>query len=116
MGPLNTGSFLQHAALFATPLCMTIAVPVLLVAYIIVNSIYNVYFHPLAKFPGPFWAKITRLWITWQCYKGREPYVLQELSKKYGTLRYSCVIGANSLTREFSCRARCENYSRTLAR
>jgi len=27
-----------------------------LVGYTLVDLIYNVFFHPLAKFPGPWWA------------------------------------------------------------
>jgi len=27
------------------------------VAYLVVNMVYNLFFHPLAKVPGPFWAR-----------------------------------------------------------
>lgn len=81
----KNSSVLEVVVQLTTPLNVAIALPALLLTYLVTNAIYDVYFHPLAKFPGPFLAKITRLWITWQCYKAREPYVLQELSKKYGT-------------------------------
>jgi hypothetical protein len=34
-------------------------------AYLISTAIYNLYFHPLAHFPGPFWNRISTLP---QCY------------------------------------------------
>lgn len=87
MSPYSTvidGDVRDKITVFLTPTNIAIAAPALLLLYLLLNAFYNVYFHPLAKFPGPFWAKVTRLWITWQCYKSREPYVLMELAKKYG--------------------------------
>lgn len=38
-----------------------------LVGYLVFCVVYQVvryrWFHPLSKFPGPFWASVTRLWI-----------------------------------------------------
>ncbi|KAI5788669.1 cytochrome P450 [Pyronema domesticum] len=42
------------------------------------------YFHPLSKFPGPFWASVSRLWITYHNLTGKEHEVLYDLHKKYG--------------------------------
>ncbi|KUJ13243.1 benzoate 4-monooxygenase cytochrome P450 [Mollisia scopiformis] len=52
-----------------------------IICYIIGNVVYNLYFSPLAKFPGPFWAKVSALpnfyhamtgyrhiWL-WQCHQ-----------------------------------------------
>jgi hypothetical protein len=33
------------------------------VARVVYQIVYYRYFHPLSKFPGPFWASVTRLWI-----------------------------------------------------
>lgn len=41
-------------------------------------------FHPLSKFPGPFWASVTRLYITYYNLKGTEHQHLLELHRKYG--------------------------------
>ncbi|EPE03358.1 cytochrome p450 [Ophiostoma piceae UAMH 11346] len=84
MAPYSRDGLFEKVGPYVTPLHMGLAIPVLLFAYLFLHAIYDVFFHPLAKFPGPFPAKITRLWITWKCYKEREPYMLQELSKKYG--------------------------------
>lgn len=53
--------------------------------------IYYRYFHPLAKFPGPALASVTRIWLAWQCYIAQEPYVLFELAQKYGPFADSCL-------------------------
>ena len=45
---------------------------------------YNVYFHPLAKFPGPRLAGLSRLWYCWYCLRGDLVYVLDDAHKKYG--------------------------------
>jgi hypothetical protein len=33
------------------------------VACVVYQIVYYRYFHPLSKFPGPFWGSVTRLWI-----------------------------------------------------
>lgn len=32
-------------------------------ARVVYQIVYYRYFHPLSKFPGPFWGSVTRLWI-----------------------------------------------------
>lgn len=32
-----------------------------LIAWLVYKAIYNLYFHPLAKIPGPWWASISYL-------------------------------------------------------
>lgn len=61
------------------------------IAYVAVKFIYQIiyyrFFHPLSAFPGPFWASVTRLWITRQNLKETEYLTSYELSKKYGKSR-----------------------------
>lgn len=54
--------------------------------WIFLNGIYRLYFHPLAKFPGPKLAALT-LWYetyydVWQ--RGKYVYKIEEMHKKYG--------------------------------
>ncbi|KAK8069788.1 hypothetical protein PG994_006404 [Apiospora phragmitis] len=51
---------------------------------VVYQVVYNHFFHPLAKFPGPFWAGVTRLWLTYHNVKANECEVVQALHKKHG--------------------------------
>ncbi|GJD03524.1 isotrichodermin C-15 hydroxylase [Colletotrichum higginsianum] len=46
--------------------------------------IYQRYFHPLAAYPGPFWASITDLWQVNEFLSLRQPYNLTDLHQRYG--------------------------------
>ncbi|KAI1762720.1 cytochrome P450 [Hypoxylon sp. FL1150] len=46
--------------------------------------IYALWFHPLAKYPGPRTAAISEIWFTWAWTTGRYPYILEEAHQKYG--------------------------------
>lgn len=58
------------------------------VTYLFVRCLYQIvhyrFFHPLSKFPGPFWASVTRLWIAYYSFKGEEHLILCDLHTKYG--------------------------------
>ena len=41
-------------------------------------------FHPLAQYPGPLLAKITKWWHAYQVYNGKQHIYIQQLHKKYG--------------------------------
>jgi hypothetical protein len=75
------------------------------IVYVISKVIYNLYFHPLAKFPGPKRAAISNLFYARHWYVilghglylltgsragGRWAYVLEDLHNKYGpVVRYA---------------------------
>ncbi|CAG8956308.1 hypothetical protein HYFRA_00003688 [Hymenoscyphus fraxineus] len=63
-------SFLTVATLFA--------------ALVIYRIIYNLYFHPLAKFPGPWWAAVSTLPDAIIAARRKEVTWFQSLIKKYG--------------------------------
>jgi hypothetical protein len=44
------------------------------------------FFHSLRKFPGPFWAGVTRLWLAKVNVKGMEHEELLRLHERYGRL------------------------------
>jgi len=47
---------------------------------------YRLYLHPLAKFPGPFAAKFTSLWLYKLSYSGTEASTIEKLHAKYGPI------------------------------
>ncbi|KAK6221971.1 hypothetical protein LQW54_001191 [Pestalotiopsis sp. IQ-011] len=59
-------------------------------AYITFKIVYQIvyyrFFHPLAKFPGPFWGSVTRLWIAYHNVKADEPEVVRAMHQKYGPI------------------------------
>ena len=57
----------------------------------VVTLVYNVFFHPLSKLPGPNWAKATEWWKTYIEVVKQESMtdVLVRLHKQYGmALKY----------------------------
>ena len=59
-----------------------------LLLYALVRVIYNVYFHPLSRFPGPRGAACTRWWLAYmELGRGVSLSTLRaELHQKYGTV------------------------------
>jgi cytochrome P450 len=49
-----------------------------------VYVLYQRTWHPLADYPGPFWASITDFWGAKAFWSGQHPYILTELHQKYG--------------------------------
>ena len=62
----------------------------LFTAFVVYNTVsqivYYRFFHPLRKFPGPFWASVTRLWLGWHCWRQDELDIIYQLHEKYGSL------------------------------
>lgn len=56
------------------------------VAYISFKYIYRLYFHPLAKFPGPKLAAISHLYEGYYdvVKEGRYIFEIEKMHKKYG--------------------------------
>ncbi|KAJ5460735.1 uncharacterized protein N7458_002287 [Penicillium daleae] len=48
--------------------------------------LYQRYFHPLAKYPGPFLASLTDLWQVHQFMTLKQPYHLTKLHEKHGSI------------------------------
>jgi hypothetical protein len=59
-------------------------VPLYLAAHISFLFIYRLYFHPLAKYPGPFLGKITSLYSAYHGYIRDIHLDVQACHKKYG--------------------------------
>ncbi|KAH8807633.1 gamma-glutamyltranspeptidase-domain-containing protein [Xylogone sp. PMI_703] len=56
------------------------------VFYVIGLVIYRLFFHPLAKYPGPFWAKVTGLYPAYYALTGKRHINCYKLHKKYGDI------------------------------
>jgi hypothetical protein len=65
-----------------------------LLSYALISVIYNLYFHPLSRFPGPRGAACTRWWLAyWELGKGVSLTTLrEELHKKYGTFPFLALV------------------------
>ncbi|EMF14032.1 cytochrome P450 [Sphaerulina musiva SO2202] len=51
---------------------------------LIATAIYNLFFHKLAKFPGPFLARSSLIWRIYQSQRGLYHLAIQEQHRKYG--------------------------------
>ncbi|EDU47128.1 cytochrome P450 4A5 precursor [Pyrenophora tritici-repentis Pt-1C-BFP] len=56
-----------------------------LVCYILGVIIYRLTLHPLAKYPGPFLAKITDIYLAYYAYKGSRHLAFHRAHEQYGT-------------------------------
>ena len=48
------------------------ALPLGLITVAFSYILYQRYFHPLAFIPGPFWASLSRLWMTKHSWDGKQ--------------------------------------------
>lgn len=48
------------------------------------KAIYNVYFHPLRKYPGPWIARASQLPFLYYQVTGMLPHAIKEIHEKYG--------------------------------
>jgi benzoate 4-monooxygenase len=57
--------------------------------------VYHRFFHPLAGYPGPFWASITNLWKVYHLWTLHLPETLAALHDHYGEV---VRVGPNDLS------------------
>lgn len=67
-------------------------IPLLVLCYLVVEGIYNRYFHPLRNVPGPFWASFNKAWWFYTSLSGRQHEVHIACHKKYGTFVFSLTL------------------------
>ncbi|KAF2848045.1 benzoate 4-monooxygenase cytochrome-like protein P450 [Plenodomus tracheiphilus IPT5] len=53
--------------------------------YILAVVVYRLTLHPLAKYPGPFLAKITDIYLAWYAYKGSRHLAFHQAHLQYGS-------------------------------
>ncbi|KAH7089779.1 cytochrome P450 [Paraphoma chrysanthemicola] len=56
----------------------------LTLSFLVYTVVYRLFIHPLAKFPGPFWARLTVLPSWWHTRTGDRHVWLYSLQEKYG--------------------------------
>jgi hypothetical protein len=56
----------------------------LALSYVVYIVFYRLYLHPLAKYPGPFWAKISDLPSYWYTRKQDRHVWLLKQQQQYG--------------------------------
>ena len=64
----------------------TVAVLTTLCLLPVAVVVYRLFFHPLARIPGPKTGAITTLWFAYQARKGRARELTQMLHDKYGPI------------------------------
>ncbi|KAF7563220.1 hypothetical protein G7046_g917 [Stylonectria norvegica] len=77
------GAIEQIFANFGT---LALAVSVFAVIFLTGSTIYNLFFHPLAKYPGPLLARISPVYSIWGLFRGRWPFDVHQLHLKYGPI------------------------------
>jgi cytochrome P450 len=63
--------------------------------YVFILVVYRRYFHPLAKYPGPFWHSVSTLPAAFSLLRGRFPFDNKLHHEKYGPIFR---LGPNELT------------------
>ncbi|KAI0433165.1 averantin oxidoreductase [Xylaria sp. FL1042] len=63
-----------------------VAVPTLAISYYGAISVYNIWLHPLSKYPGPRLAAASPLWMMLSYLHGKTPTDLQKAHEKYGPI------------------------------
>lgn len=68
--------------------CLYLSVPFVILHLGIFSStfMYRAYFHPLKRFPGPFWARVSMWWRVIAAWNAGEKHavVLDKLHRRYG--------------------------------
>ncbi|KAJ4303772.1 hypothetical protein N0V90_002673 [Kalmusia sp. IMI 367209] len=72
------------AALPHTTVGYLLSAAAITLIYFSYTIFYNLYLHPLAKFPGPKIAACTKYWYILKWTSGRYPYINRELHERYG--------------------------------
>ncbi|KFA68393.1 hypothetical protein S40285_02520 [Stachybotrys chlorohalonatus IBT 40285] len=55
-----------------------------LITYVVIQAAYNLVLHPLSRYPGPFWAKVTDAYGGYHAARLSLPQITQRDLKQYG--------------------------------
>jgi hypothetical protein len=59
-------------------------------------TIYRILFHSLREYPGPFLARVTKLWHTMHCLDSKNHLLMERLRRKYGDFVRTGMKGSSS--------------------
>ena len=85
-----------------TPFAFGIAVLVALFTALLLRIIFCQYFHPLARFPGPWWATSFSLLGALISIRYKEPQFLTYLVKRYGSKSFYILLHHQNFSCQFS--------------
>jgi hypothetical protein len=68
----------------------TALIAIVVTIYFVVRAIYRVTFHPLVRFPSPKLRAISHIPHAFSGKRGRQPYDVRELHRKYGPVVRIC--------------------------
>jgi len=72
-----------------------LGIPAFFTLYVFVTIVYNLFFHPLRRYPGPFLASISRLWSRIGNFHGCKSERIHAAHEKYGPI---VRVGPNELS------------------
>ena len=75
----------KHAPPEVSHPSLLLTITVVSVTYLFNIAFYRLYFHPLAKYPGPLWARLSTLPSWWHTRKQDRHIWLLRLQQEYGT-------------------------------
>ncbi|KXJ95918.1 cytochrome P450 [Microdochium bolleyi] len=81
MGEFTTQTL---AALRDNPGILAALFPASIACYVVGRGVYNILFHPLRAFPGPFLFRLTVFTKTYYSIKGTLPFLVKDLHDQYG--------------------------------
>ncbi|KAJ7481145.1 cytochrome P450 [Mycena galericulata] len=65
---------------------LLVAAVLAILAFEILKRIRVAFFHPLSNVPGPWYASLTDLWLSFHAFTFHQTYIVHELFQKYGPI------------------------------
>jgi hypothetical protein len=84
--PPKPDSLYAHVAHSIESLPLSYMIPGILITFILAFLLKRRYLSPLRRFPGPFWASVTRWWLVHQIFRGDHEKTMLRLHAKYGPI------------------------------
>ncbi|KUJ15044.1 cytochrome P450 [Mollisia scopiformis] len=83
-------AYLNELSSLGSLLAISYVLTILAVSYVLGLAIYNLYFHPLASYPGPKLNAISRIPYLWALVNGNQVRQVHDLHQQYGIVVRVC--------------------------